>query len=320
MKYIARRLLHGMILLFGISLMSFLFSDLAPGDILSDVQLDPRVSHETLTGLRSRFGLDRPLPVRYADWVASVLKGDFGYSLAYRAPVGPLLAQRIPCTLLLTGIATLLVWALAIPLGIWSATQGRISSAILNLVLSSFLAIPELLLALTLLVWAVRTGHFPAGGMRSPGFDSMTAGERFRDVAWHLVLPVTTLVLGMLPVLVRHVRASMVESLASGFVLNARALGIPRRRILFRHALPAALNPMISLAGFSFGALLSGSLLIEVVVGWPGLGPLFLDAVTARDFDVVIGVVMLAGTLFVTGNLLADIALYRTDPRIREFP
>lgn len=319
MKYIARRLLHGMILLWGISLMSFLLSDLAPGDILSEVRLDPRMSYEALLSLRSQFGLDRPLPVRYAGWVASVLKGDFGYSLAYRAPVGPLLARRIPSTLLLTGTATLLVWVLAIPLGIWSATQGRISAAILNLFLSSCLAIPELLLALTLLVWAVRTGHFPAGGMHSPGFESMTAAERFRDIAWHLALPVTILVLGMLPVIVRHVRTSMVETLASGFALNARALGIPRRRILFRHALPAALNPILSLAGLSFGTLLSGSLVIEVIVGWPGVGPLFLDAVAARDFDLVIAVVMLAAAFLVAGNLLADIALYRADPRIREF-
>lgn len=320
MKYVARRLMHSVFLLFGISLLSFLFSALAPGDVLSEARIDPRISPETVAAMHSEFGLDRPLPLRYANWVASALKGDFGYSLVYRSPVGPLLRQRIPGTLFLAGTATLIAWLIALPLGIWSAARPGMGSAILNLALSFFLAIPELLLALVLLVWAARTGLFPTGGMVSAGFDSMNPAEQFRDIAWHLALPVMILVVGMLPVFVRHVRASMAEAIASSFAQNARALGIPRRRMLFRHLLPAALNPVISLAGLSFGTLFSASLLIEVIVGWPGLGPLFLDAIVARDFTVVIAVVMLASTFLVTGNLAADFVLYRTDPRIREIP
>jgi peptide/nickel transport system permease protein len=137
------------------------------------------------------------------------------------------------------------------------------------------------------------------------------------DVAWHLVLPVAVLVLGMLPTLVRHVRASMAEAIDSPFALSARAQGISRRRLLFRHLLPAAANPLISLFGFSLGTLLSASLLIEVVMGWPGLGPLFLEAIMARDFALVLAVVMLSASFLVVGNLLADILLYRMDPRIR---
>jgi peptide/nickel transport system permease protein len=141
--------------------------------------------------------------------------------------------------------------------------------------------------------------------------------ERVLDVAWHLVLPVAVLVLGMLPILVRHVRASMAEAIDSPFALSARAQGISRRRLLFRHLLPAAANPLISLFGFSLGTLLSASLLIEVVMGWPGLGPLFLEAIMARDFALVLAVVMLSASFLVVGNLLADILLYRMDPRIR---
>jgi peptide/nickel transport system permease protein len=170
------------------------------------------------------------------------------------------------------------------------------------------LAIPDLLLAIVFLVLAVETGYFLAGGMVSPG-----APNRVLDVAWHLALPIAVLVLGMLPALVRHVRASMAEAIDSPFALSARAQGIPRRRLLFRHLLPAAANPLISLAGFSLGTLLSASLLIEVVMGWPGLGPLFLEAIMARDFAVVLAVVMLSASFLVVGNLLADVLLYRVD-------
>ena len=312
MRYIARRLLHGLLLLVGVSLLSFLFADLAPGDYFSQLRTDPRVSAETVAALRAQYGLDRPLPVRYAAWVASVLRGDFGYSLAYNSPVGPLLWARVRATLLLTGTATLLAWLIALPLGIWNATaRGMWADSVSKVVLSFMLAIPDLLLAIVFLMLAVETGYFPTGGMVSPG------PERVLDVAWHLVLPVAVLVLGMLPTLVRHVRASMAEAIDSPFALSARAQGIPRRRLLFRHLLPAAANPLISLFGFSLGTLLSASLLIEVVMGWPGLGPLFLEAIMARDFALVLAVVMLSASFLVVGNLLADILLYRMDPRIR---
>jgi peptide/nickel transport system permease protein len=312
MRYIGRRLLHGLLLLVGVSLLSFVFADLAPGDYFSDLRADPRVSAETVAALRAQYGLDRPLPVRYAAWVASVLRGDFGYSLAYNSPVGPLLWARVRATLLLTGTATLLAWLLALPLGIWNATaRGTWGDSVSKVVLSFMLAIPDLLLAIVFLLLAVETGYFPTGGMVSPG------PKRVWDVAWHLVLPVAVLVLGMLPTLVRHVRASMAEAIDSPFALSARAQGIPRRRLLFRHLLPAAANPLISLFGFSLGTLLSASLLIEVVMGWPGLGPLFLEAIMARDFALVLAVVMLSASFLVVGNLLADLLLYRMDPRIR---
>ena len=312
MRYIGRRLLHGLLLLVGVSLLSFLFADLAPGDYFSGLRADPRVSAAAVAALRAQYGLDRPLPVRYAAWVASVLRGDFGYSLAYNSPVGPLLWARVRATLLLTGTATILAWLIALPLGIWNATaRGTWRDTVSKVALSFLLAVPDLLWAIVFLMLAVETGYFPTGGMASPG------PERVLDVAWHLALPVAVLVLGMLPMLVRHVRASMAEALDSPFALSARAQGIPRRRLLFRHLLPAAANPLISLFGFSLGTLLSASLLVEVVMGWPGLGPLFLEAIMARDFALVLAVVMLSASFLVVGNLAADILLYRMDPRIR---
>jgi len=318
MKYAARRAVHALFLLFGISVLSFLFSAAVPGDYFSDLQLDSRVSPDTIAGLRTLYGLDRPLPARYGAWLASAARGEFGYSLTYHGPVGPLLGQRIKATLLLTGVATLLAWLVAVPVGIWNAThRGTWRDSALRLVLALMLSIPDLLLAFGLLVLAVETGWFPVGGMRSVGAEEMGAGAQVWDVARHLVLPVAVLAMGMLPVLIRHIRAGMSEAMEAPFAVSARAQGIPRRRLLYRHLLPAALNPLISLFGFSLGTLLSASLLIEVVMGWPGLGPLFLEAILARDFGVVLGVILISATFLVMGNLAADLMLYWADPRIR---
>jgi len=272
----------------------------------------------TAEALRLRHGLDRPLPVRYVAWLGSMARGEFGYSLAYNGAVGPLLRQRIPGTLLLTATATLLAWLIAIPLGIWNAAnRDTWKDSILKVALSILLSIPDLLLAVILLVLAVETGWLPAGGMHAPGADSWSTADRIRDTMRHMVIPVAVLVIGMLPTLVRHVRSAVANAMESPFALAARAHGIPRSRLLFRHILPAALNPLVSLFGFSLCTLLSASLLVEVLVGWPGLGPLFLEAIMARDFALVLGVVMSSAALLITGNLIADLLLYRADPRIR---
>jgi peptide/nickel transport system permease protein len=201
---------------------------------------------------------------------------------------------------------------LSLPLGIWSAARrGRWPDWSLKIILSMLLATPELLLIIMLLAWAVQSGCLPAGGMHSPGSTGAV------DLIRHLILPVTVLTLGLLPVLIRHVRTAVGEAMDAPFALAARAHGIPDRRILTRHLLPAALNPLISLFGLSLGTLLSASLLVEVIAGWPGLGPLFLDAIFARDYALVLGVVLISTTFLILGNLIADLLLYRADPRIR---
>lgn len=314
-NYLLRRAAHSLFLLAGISLVCFLFADLAPGDFYTELQF---ASGHGAASMRSHVGLDRPLPVRYLAWAGSAVRGDWGYSLAYNTPVGPLVAERFRATLLLNALATLLVWLLAVPWGVWSATHnGRWSAAVSRVVLAAMLVIPDLLIALALLAFAVTSGDFPIGGIHGRGYELLSNGAKLRDLAWHLVLPVAVLVLGALPVLVRHVRAAMTEAMGTPFAQHARGLGIPHRRLLFHHLLPAALNPMISLLGFSLGTLLSASLLVEVVMGWPGLGPLFLEAIMARDFAIVLAVVMLSTLFLVTGNFAADLLLYRFDPRIR---
>jgi peptide/nickel transport system permease protein len=167
------------------------------------------------------------------------------------------------------------------------------------------------------LLLAVRSGLLPAGGMTSLQFREMSTWAESKDLAVHILLPAVCLIAGLLPVLLSHVRAAMADALESPFIAAARGYGIPHRRLLFRHALPAAANSLISLLGLSIGTLLSSSLVIEAIFGWPGLGQLFLEAILARDFYIVIGAGMLATIFLIAGNLLADALLYTCDPRIR---
>ena len=266
MKYLRRRLAHGILLLIGASVLCFLFTALAPGSFFDEIKLNPQISPETVAALRSHYGLDQPTPVRYVRWVESVFKGEWGYSFAYNSPVKGLLVVRARNTLLLTGVATLLVWLMAVPLGIWIADHpGRWSDRLCMGGTSVLLSVPELVLALGFLCLAVRTHALPVGGMASVGFDQLGRWSMLRDLVTHLIIPVITLVLAGLPVLLRHVRASMTEVMKAPFIHAARGHGVSNARLLFRYALPAAANPLISLFGFSVGGLLSGSLLVEVV-------------------------------------------------------
>jgi peptide/nickel transport system permease protein len=317
-RFLLRRAAHAAFLLFGVSALAFLFSTLAPGNYLDEMRLNPQISSERLNALRRQYQVDRPVAVRYAHWAGAALRGDLGFSFAYNTPVAPLLWTRARNTLLLTGTSTLLVWLLALPLGIWSAErQGRPPDVALRWATAVLLVIPDLALALGLLVLAVRTGWLPTGGMVSLGFDAFSAVGKIRDVVLHMVLPVTVLVASALPILVRHVRAAVAEALEAPFLRAAEGHGISRRRLLYRYALPAAAHPLIALFGFSLGTLLSGSLLAEIVMSWPGLGPFLLEAVLARDLYVVIGGVLLSTLFLVAGNFAADLLLYWADPRIR---
>jgi peptide/nickel transport system permease protein len=317
-KYLERRVIHALLLLIGVSVLSFLFSSLAPGSFFDEMKLNPQISPETVAAMRSQYGLDQPLPVRYVRWVKSVLHGEWGYSFAYNQPVRSLLMVRARNTLLLTSLALAMAWLIAVPLGVWVASRrGRWEDQLASATTSLLISVPELVLALGLLYLVIRTHAFPVGGMVSTGFDRLGSWGRVRDLAAHLIVPVTALVLASLPILLRHVRASMIEVLQAPFIQSARGHGIGRARLLFRYALPAAANPLISLFGLSVAGLLSGSLLVEVITGWPGLGPLLLEACFSRDIYVVIGVVMASTMFMILGSLIADVMLAALDPRVR---
>jgi peptide/nickel transport system permease protein len=318
MKFLARRLAHSLFILLAISFFSFLLLQWAPGDYFDTMRMDPRVSAQTVAALRAEYGANQPFPERYARWMRSLAKGDMGVSYAYGTPVGPLLWPRARNTLLLTGSSMLLAWLLAVPLGVWTASvKGRWPDRIGEFATSTLLVIPDLLLFLLLLLLAVRTGWFPAGGMVSSAFDDLAFWGKAKDVLLHFALPAFGLATVTLPLLLRHVRAAMIETLDSPFIHAARGHGIPRSRLLWRYALPAASNPLISLLGLSIATMLSASLIVEIILSWPGLGPLMIQAILSRDVNVVIGVVMLSSVFLIMGNLLADVLLFASDPRIR---
>jgi peptide/nickel transport system permease protein len=318
MQFLLRRMLHGLLVFLCVSAFTFILMNAAPGDFFEELRMNPEISSDTLAALRSSYGFDEPVVTRYVDWVRSGLTGDWGFSLAYKSPAGPLVWKRARNTLLLTIAAMLLAWVMAIPIGSWVASKpGSMPDLFLSGVVSALLAIPDLVLALILLVAAVRTRSLPAGGMASIGSSGMGVAARFIDTSRHLFLPAICLAAGLFPILVLHVRTAVMESLRSPFIAAAQAYGIPFPRVLFRHALPAAANPLISLFGLSLGTLVSSSMLIEAIFGWPGLGQLLLEAILQRDFYVVIDAAVLATGFFLAGNLIADILIYANDPRIR---
>jgi len=318
MRYLHRRLIHATLLVVGASILCFFLTDLAPGSFFDEMKLNPQISSETIAALRTQYGLDEPLPIRYERWVKAVLKGEWGLSFAYNVSVRSLIVERARNTLVLTASATLLAWLIAVPLGVWISSQpGTWVDQLTMGGTSVLLAVPELVLVLGLLYLAIRTHAVPLGGMESVSFGQLGPWDKLRDLGLHLAIPVTTLVLCSLPILVRHVRTSMLEVLQAPFIQAARGHGIARVRLLLRYALPAAANPLISLFGLSVAGLLSGSLLVEVVTGWPGLGPLLLEASLSRDRYVLVGIVMCSTILMIVGTLIADVMLVIADPRVR---
>jgi peptide/nickel transport system permease protein len=317
-KYLARRAIRAFALLIAVSVLCFLFTEMAPGSFFDEMRLNPQISPETISNLRSRYGLDQPLVERYGHWLLAVAHGDLGYSIAYNAPVAPLLWTRALNTLLLTTTAMVLTWLIGVPLGVWTATwRGKWLDRIVETGNSLLISIPEIVIALGLLAWAVRSRAVPIGGMISLSHDDLSGWGKLRDVLQHLLLPTAILVLAGVSIVVRHVRASVGEVLDAPFVRAGRGLGIGQVRLLFRHVLPVAASPGITLFGFSIASLLSGSLLVEVTTGWPGLGPLLLEATFARDLYLVIGGIIFSAVFLLAGNFIADLLLMASDPRIR---
>jgi peptide/nickel transport system permease protein len=312
------RLAQAFFLLLGVSVLAFLFIDLAPGKYLEEMRLNPQISQRTIDALQSEYGLDRPLAVRYLLWLRSVARGELGFSFAYSCPVWPLLRTRAFNTLFLTLTATLCAWLIAVPAGILAATRvGQWEDRVSAIGTTLLLAAPDLLIGLALLAFALHTRWFPTGGMASLTSPGTGIPAQAKDLVLHLVLPAAALVAATLPALIRHVRSAVLEVLYSPFIIAARGHGISRARIMLCHVLLTAANPLISLLGVSIGTLLSGSLLIEVIMSWPGMGPMLLQAVLERDVYIVIGAVMLSTLFLIMGNLVADGLLYVFDPRIR---
>lgn len=317
LKYILKRIIQTIPLLIIVSLISFFIIRLSPVDPLAELKLNPSVSPATVEKEKQRLGLDKPIIIQYGKWVYSFVRGDLGVT-STGEKVSQKLKERIPNTLLLTSIVIFLTWIVGVPLGIIAAINWKTPFDRLLTVLTSIgMAIPSFFFAVLLLIFAVKTGWFPIGGLTSPSFSEMTFGAKFLDITHHLILPVLVLFTISLAGLQRQMRANMLDVLDSDYVKFARAKGLPEFTVIYKHALRNAINPMITLLGFEFAGLLSGAALTEYVFQYPGLGRLILEAVMKSDINLVMASLMMGAVMLVLGNLIADILLIITDPRIR---
>jgi len=320
-SYILRRLLLMIPLLIGITLVSFLVMHLAPGeptDLMSHQQA--KASPEAASRLRALYGLDRPLHVQYVDWISRLLRLDFGLSFsADRRPVIEKIMERMPVTIALNTISLLLILAVALPVGIYSAVRRRsfFDRASTGLVFL-FFCIPGFWLGhLSQLFFGLHLGWLPISGLHSTvGFEEMAAGEKLWDYFRHLLLPVVIGSLGGFAGLSRFMRSGMLEVIRQDYVRTARAKGVPERTVILRHALRNAILPIITILGLSIPGLIAGSVIFETIFSLPGVGQLMWQAVMARDYPVVMGNLVLTAVLTLAGNLLADVGYVLTDPRI----
>lgn len=315
--YILKRILQSIPLLIIVSVISFFIIRLSPVDPLAELRLNPSVSQETLQKETERLGLDKPIIVQYGKWAKSFVKGDLGIT-SNGERVSAKLKERIPNTLLLTTIVIALTWLVGIPLGVLAALRWKSKTdRILTVLTSIGMAIPSFFFAVLLLIFAVKTGWFPIGGLTSSNFLEMTLPQQILDVTHHLILPVTVLFTLSLAGLQRQMRANLLDVLDSDYVKFARAKGLSEFDVVYKHALRNAINPMITLLGFEFAGLLSGAALTEYVFQYPGLGRLILEAVLKSDINLVMASLMMGAIMLILGNLIADILLIITDPRIR---
>jgi peptide/nickel transport system permease protein len=318
LQHVLRRLLNLIPMLLGITLISFLIIQLSPGDYLAEMRLNPIVSPQTLEQMRANFGLDRPLHVQYVRWLWNALRLDFGYSFAFQVPVMWLIGSRLFNTILLNVVSLVVAWAIAIPLGIHAARrQYSWSDNALSFAAYFSISTPVFFSGLFLMFWAYKTGWLPIGGMTSIEYEFLPWWGKALDVARHMTIPV--LVLGVFSVagLMRQMRANLLEVLRQDYVRTARSKGLAEPVVINRHAVRNAINPLITIFGFELGGLLGGSAILEITMSWPGLGKLIADAVLQKDLYVVMASLVIGSVTLVAGNLIADILLAYTDPRIR---
>ncbi len=332
-RFIIHRVLHAIPILIGVSIVTFYLINQSPGNYLSSMKLDPRLSDEFIIQEEKRLGLDKPWHLSYLYWIRGVIWGDnaawtapwkkggclnFGYSFAHNKPVFDVLGDRACNTLLIAFCAMFFAWLVAIPLGIIAgAKQYSAMDKIASSVSFLGLSVPDVFLALLAIYFAKVTGWFPAGGLIDiRNWDEMSGFQRMCDRIHHLVLPTFVLGSAMTATLMRHMRGQILDVLRSDFIRTARAKGLDQRIVLFRHAIRNAINPLITILGYNISGLLSGAFLVEVVMSLPGLGRTTIQAFFEKDLFLVTGSVLLATFMLVVGNLIADILLAISDPRI----
>ena len=327
--YIIRRLIFGAFLIFLSSIVSFTILKLSPGTSVGS-DIDPRMSAEYREQQRRLVGLDRHPVRQYLDWLGvtppagherprGIIQGYLGDSIQYRQPVSTLIKSRLPATITLNIAALAVTWLVALPLGIYAAVkQYKWPDKLLSTVSFAGMSLPGFFLALVLLwLFASRWQVIPPGGLRDPiAHEGYSAWGKLLDYAHHLVLPVTVLAFGALAELQRITRGNMLETLRMQYVTTARAKGLDERKVIYKHALRNAVNPLITILGFEFAALFGGAALMEMVINYPGMGVLLLEALRSKDQPLIMSLFLIASIMLVLGNLLAEVLLSLVDPRV----
>lgn len=317
-QYLLRRLFQLIPTLLGASLIIFVIISAAPGNPVSHL-IDPTISREALEARQRQLGLDKPLPQRYLIWLSELVQGNMGYSTRYRRPVADLIQSRLGATLLLTLSALITGVVIAVPIGVFSATRQYSRADYLFIILAmAGVSVPVFFLGVAMIkIFAFDLRWFPVGGMFTAGAYHANYFEYIKDVARHLVLPLSVLACAEVAMFVRYIRSSMLEVIRQDYVRTARAKGLSERVVIYKHALRNAMIPVITVLGLSLPYLFSGAILTEAVFSWPGMGTLQLIAVSARDYPLIMGICMFLAIMVILGNLLADIFYAVADPRIR---
>jgi peptide/nickel transport system permease protein len=307
-RFVVRRLLQSALLVFAVMTFSFFLIHLTPSGPETALMQNPRVSAETLQRMRQRYGLDDPLPIRYLKWLRSAAELDFGRSYAYSFPVTDVIASRIWPTMQLEGVAYL-VGIVGVPLGVYAASKrGGVGDNVVRLATVLGTSVPTWWLGLTIIVLLSSTiGWFPNGqGSGSP-----------LDWLRHIIIPGVLLGLGGLISFTRFVRSEVLEVLGQDYVRTARAKGLEERVVQRAHVLRTALIPVVTILGGLLPGLLSGAIIMESIFNWPGMGRLFIEAASSRDYPLLLGMLLLGTVLTILGSLLADIGYGLVDPRVR---
>jgi peptide/nickel transport system permease protein len=315
--YLARRLLLSIPVLFGITVLGFFALSLAPGDPLTS-RLGPeilaRMTAADLAAARHALGLDQPVPVRYMIWLGGILHGDFGYSIVNRTLVVDDLTRRVPPTMLLMGTSLVVGVTVGVIFGIVAAVRqySRIDY-LLTAFSTSFIAIPAFVVGLIMIyLFGATLKLVPTTGMFTPG-----KPPDLRDLAGHMVMPVTLLSLGLAAQLTRYTRASMLEVLGREYVTTARSKGLGSRIVLLRHGFSNALIPVVTVIGLTLPDLVAGAVVTETLFGWPGMGQLSVEAAASRDAALMMGVIIVVATGVLVCNLIVDVLYAVVDPRVR---
>ena len=320
LRYLVQRLAQAAVIVAIVAAITFALIHLAPGDPFSAVMDNPNVSETVRQTLRAQYGLDRPLPEQFVRYVNSLAHGQLGWSFSHERPVLEVLGSALPNTLLLMGVALVGSFTLGILIAlIQVARRGSAIDHTLSAISLFFFSMPDFWLAiLALLTFTYWLPVFPVGGAVDPVMhEYMGFGWRFVDRLWHLALPALTLTLLASAAVARYQRAALLDVLPADYIRTARLKGLTEREILRRHALRNALLPIISLVGLSFPALLTGAFFVEKIFAWPGMGYAVVNAISTRDYPLVVGGVIIGSIMVTLGSLLSDLLYAWADPRLR---